>query len=127
MDQAILVENRIDEGREYVKHLQAKGFDVVAGFWLKEFESERWYLFIASALVDQQGPLKAYRLLYEATSDLSTPSIEMFQVKLIGLNDPLTQDVLAIQQRYSGKLPMRYGGPRLGGWDVEDAYIYSPQ
>jgi hypothetical protein len=126
MDQGTLVENQVDEGKRLIEQLASTGFDVTAAFWVRTREDGEWTLTIASKVLEEKGPAAAYRAVNDALRKLDDPSISMSDIKVIGANNPITRDVHKIQKRYSGRTPIRFGGARFGGVDIEEAYIYSP-
>jgi hypothetical protein len=128
MDQVALVESQIDDGRKLVEHLGRSGFPVTAAFWLNASEASRWYLYLASPVVDEEGRRKTYGRVFAALSKMPEPVwIDPCEIKVLKTTDPMAQDVLAAQRLHSGKRPIRYSGKRLGPVSVEAAYIYPPE
>jgi len=64
MDQALLVEQQINDGRELIDHLIGDGFDVSAAAWVKPSEEDCWLLYLVSREVDQHGLSAAYRAVH---------------------------------------------------------------
>jgi hypothetical protein len=126
MDQSSLVDRRIDDGERLIQQLLRDNFDVTVAFWLKTSEEDWWHLYIGSKMVDERGPIQAYRALQESLQKLSGTTVSLTDVKLIGAANPITTDVLKIQKRQSGKGPIRFGGTHFGGITVEEALIYPP-
>jgi hypothetical protein len=122
-----LVENLIDDGRKLVEELLQSGFEVAAAFWLKTSEDYKWRFYIVSPVVDAVGPNQAYRRLHPLVWSRSQPfGIDPLEINLIGVNDPIARDVLAIQRRAPGPHVsfLRWGGTRLGNMSIEEAYFY---
>jgi hypothetical protein len=126
MDTAPLVEDQIAAGRRLVAQLLRDGFDVTAAWWAKTGEEGRWFLYIASKAVDERGPSVAYRTVLGAVQGMPNLRLDPFRVKLVGATSPITRDVLGVQGRFPGKVPIRYQGVQLGGVPVEEVYIYPP-
>ena len=64
MDKATLVEADIAGGERVLQILDQVGFKINVALWLYSSEFEAWRLYIASPVVDADGPKKAYvRLL----------------------------------------------------------------
>jgi hypothetical protein len=124
VDQIPLVETKIDDGRRLARRLIDDGFDVTAAFWLNASEGRWWHLYIASKVVDDRGPADAYRAVQASLAKLPGLSISLAGIKLIGATNPITKDVLKIRKRYTGPDPIRFGGARLGGVNIEEALIY---
>src|SRR5262245_47507467 len=66
MDQSILVDEQINDGKRLFDRLAEEGVAVTAACWLKESESGWWHLYIATPLVGEDGGKKqAYRRMNE--------------------------------------------------------------
>jgi len=124
MDTATLVEEMIDDGRRLLMELERDHFEVMVAFWAKRGEPGRWQLRIASKAVDASGAMPFHQVVREALRRLPDPMITSEEVRLIGANDPMAKDALAIRQRQAGTRPIRYDGRRLGNTVIDDAYIY---
>jgi hypothetical protein len=61
MDQTALVSGFRSAGPALVERLKEAGFPVSAAFWYWDVEAQEERLAIASPLVDEQGPLAAYK------------------------------------------------------------------
>ena len=55
MDQGPLVSEQIEDGKRLLQRLAEDGATITAACWLKESESGRWYLYVASSLVGKGG------------------------------------------------------------------------
>ncbi len=126
MDQGPLVEMQIDDGAKIIEKLREEGFDVSAAWWMKTSEEGQWFLYIASKEVDDLGIAAAYRKVHSLIRSLGQLWVDRFEVKLVGPENPITQEVLAILSRYGGRVATRYGGKRLGNVSIEEAYFYPP-
>jgi hypothetical protein len=127
MDTESLVENLIDDGQKLVESLSQRGFPVTAAFWLKASENDKWYFYIVSPVVDDEGLVQAYSRLHPMVRGRQQRmGIDPLKIKLIGPSNSIAQDVLAIHRRAPGPRvsPIRWGGKRLGNVSVEEAYLY---
>ncbi len=124
MDTDILVKNQIDDGQRLLAHLVHNHFDVAGACWAKTSDEERWFLYIASKVVDEQGLSAAYRDAYGVLQAMETSWVSMFEVKLVSPNDPIAKDILEVQRFCTGGNPTRIRTPRLGNVAVEDVYVY---
>lgn len=122
MDTTTLVDEQRDEGERLVGNLRQSGFDVAAAFWVLPSRDDRWYLYIASGVVDAVGLSAAYRRVYGELSRSLVGWISRSDIKLIGNQHPVALDVMAHQ---SDSLPTVYRGRELGNMIIENAYIYS--
>lgn len=127
MDTDTLVENVIQDGRKIVDELPLRGFEIATALWLRASEDGKWYFYIVSPSVDTEGLAKAYRELHRLIRAMPQPlSIDLLGIKLIGPNDPIARDVLAIQSgpAMSRASTVRWGGKKLGNVSIEEAYLY---
>ena len=74
MDQALLVEQQIDDGQEFFDLLISDGFDVSAAAWVKPSEEDRWLLYLVSKVVDDRG-LSAWDI--EEAKDLCVEALRV--------------------------------------------------
>jgi hypothetical protein len=126
MDQGALVEGQVDEGRKLIERLSRSHFDVTAALWIKDGEEGQWLLYIASKVVDDKGLRAAYKDFHAAIETGELFWIDTFDLRLIGVADPITKDVLDIFRRHPARIPTRYRGPQLGNLAIDQAYIYEP-
>ena len=124
MDQSTLVADQFYDGRRFVERFAADGNSVQAAFWVRTDEEGHWFLYVASELYDREGPLAAYRAVRESLEKLGETWISRSEIKVVGPNNPIAKDVLAVMARHSGRLPTRLSDKTLGGMAVEQAYIY---
>jgi hypothetical protein len=126
MDQTPLVETLVEDGQRLVGRLRDEGVGVTAAFWAREDENGPWVLYLATALVGEDGATReAYGRVQQAYRQMPQPFwIQPLQIKVVGPSDPVTKDVLELQRRYPGKRPIRLGETHLGGLSFEEVYIY---
>ena len=126
MDQGILVDSEIDEGETLIAELSRRGFDVTAAGWLKAIDTESWYLFVTSTVVDELGPLRSYRLLNETMDEIHGLRITSWRVKLIEASSATSKAIVEIRDRYPTLPGMEIGARWLGRFAVDRGYIYPP-
>jgi hypothetical protein len=124
MDTYALVEEMIEEGRRFVAQLRLKRFDTTAAFWVKTSDEGRWFLYVASKAFDERGPAAAYRDAYSILREMQPSWLSMSEIKLVGADNPIARDVVALRDRHTGRIPARYRGPTVGNLTIEEAYIY---
>lgn len=124
MDTDTLVEDQIEDGRKLIDLLAQKDLDVTAACWVKTSEEGRWFFYITSKLVEEEGLAAAYRKVYGVLQLIESTWVSMSDVKLIGRGNPIAKDVLDIYRRYPARIPTRYRRPELGDVAIEEAYIY---
>jgi hypothetical protein len=138
MDQDSLVNEQIEGGRQLVAALTAAGFEVRVAFWAKPTEDGKWFLYMASPFVDDKGPRTAYRFVHDILRQEPDLWIDPLEVRVVGLNDSLTEAALAVLTPETPNSPFavrnrrphpgmtRFGGTTLGGVSIDGAYIYTP-
>ncbi len=127
MDQIVLVNEQLEGGRRLLADLVKDGLVITAACWTQTSDDGQWYLYIVAPLVDRAGSGKAYRrlnpLLWERPN---TYGVDPFEIKFIGLKEPLAQGILEHQRQHPGRPGGLFRGARLGTVGVEGAYFYSP-
>lgn len=121
MDQSPLVSEETDAGAELIQAFD-KSYQVKAAFWLKASDDDYRYLYIASDAIDDSNVGTAYGDVLRLVSQMQTPYLDPFRVKLISGNDPLT--LAAIQKRSAGRFRTRVGSGIFGGLSVDDVFLY---
>ena len=133
-----MVNEQTESGKRLIKRLVAAGFDVQLAFWAKPTEEGKWFLYLASPVVDEKGPRIAYRLVHDVMRTLPDPWIDPLDVKVVGLNDSLAEAASAVirpkvpNSAYTVQNPKpfpgmtRFGGSTLGGVSIDGALIYPP-
>jgi len=132
MDTAPLVEDEIRDGRKLIQQLVYHGIDVTVGFWIRFRPEEETGLefCIASKNVDQDGWQAAYRTIHTAVHRIPADCrpwsyvADVGVLQLVGLNDPLVTEVLALRDRQPGR--NRFRRPDIAKHSVEELYIYPP-
>ena len=124
MDQSTLVEDQINDGRRFVERFAADGNRVQAAFWVKTAEEGLWFLYLATDLVDREGPTGAYRAVYDSLRKLGDSWVRSSEIKVISPSNPIAQDVLAHLNRHPGRLAARFDGGMLGSMAIEKVYVY---
>lgn len=113
-------------GRRRVVDLPASHFRVKAAFWMYLPESHEWRLFIATPLVDEQGPQATYRDLRAAllAANPAVLDLSLQNISVVSPKDPLVkalQNAMKIDPETSG---VRMTRTTLNGAYVEEAYVY---
>jgi hypothetical protein len=138
MDQDTVVSEQTESGKRLIQTLVAAGFDVRVAFWAKPTDEGKWFLYLAAPVVDEKGPAAAYRLVRDVLRKMPDPCIDLLEVRVVGLNDSLTEAALAVTKPQAPTGPYavqnpkpypgmtRFGGSTLGGVSIDGAYIYPP-
>jgi hypothetical protein len=124
MDQALLVEQHIDDGQELIDLLIKDGFDVSAAAWVKPSEEDRYLLYLVSKEVDARGLSAAYRAIHPVLGNLHDPWVSLADMRLVGPTNPIGADLMELNRKYPGRSPTRTRRPQLGGMSIDEAYVY---
>ena len=124
MDTDTLVEEMIGDGQKLIDLLLENEINVTAACWVKTSEEGAWFLYIATNEVDKNGLAKAYRKVYRFLRAIPNSWISTSVIKLVGENNPITDDLLEIHRRFPGKLPIRSRTSRLASISTEELYLY---
>ncbi len=127
MDQSTLVDDPIYDGRRFVERFAADGNLVQAAFWVKKAEEGDWVLYVATELIDREGPAAAYRAVHASLQKLGEAGISSSEIIVISPSDPASKDVLRIMARHPGRSASRFVGNSLGSIEVAQAYVYPVQ
>ena len=126
----VLVEPKLDAGRDLLRVLDEMDIQPFAAFWLWDPEVEEWQLVIGSDVVDQAGPSAALAKILQALrgrfpSALSGP-IELREILVVGRRDRRLDFLRGVPR--SGRAgfgqPVRLERAAAGGQFIDDAWIY---
>ena len=138
MDKDTLVSEQIESGERLISALAADGFDIRVAFWAKLTDEGKWFLYLASPMVDDKGPAAAYRLVHAILRKMPDLWIDPLEIRVVGLNDSLTEAALEVikpkvpDSPYAVRNPKpypgmtRFRGATLGGVSIDGAVIYPP-
>lgn len=124
MDQSTLVGNQVEDGRRFVERFAVDGNPVHAAFWVKNADDDLWFLYLATPIVDRDGQPAAYRNVRASLQKLNDTWITSSEIKVVGENNPIVKDVLAIMARRPDRKGTRIGNAVLGSIAVDQGYIY---
>jgi hypothetical protein len=123
MDQELVVDDRITDGKKLLTQLAQDGFEISAAYWIRSSEGS-WRLYLASPLVATEGAGKAFGRVYLSLAKLRAPGVSVLDLRLIDPDNPSARAVQEIQRRHPAFMPLRTGPTRLGDLDVEETHIY---
>jgi hypothetical protein len=123
MDKSPLVTEQIDAGERLI-HEFNKQIPVHAAFWLRERDSDEWYLYLASDQINDFNFDLAYGEVLRIVRPRQSLWIDPFQVKVVGIDAPVAKAALGVMKQYPGTIPTRYHGRHFGGLSVDEVYIY---
>ncbi|HUS76840.1 MAG TPA: hypothetical protein VMY43_12660 [Methanothrix sp.] len=127
MDNQILVEKNIIEGKELIEALDKKMLDIKAAMWFYFAESEAWKLLIATPMVDEKGPKEVYRLIQSVIGEMpatSKTSISFEDVIVLSPKDDPIALVGKMIRTGPGLSGIRFTKNVVNNKLIDDAYIY---
>jgi hypothetical protein len=114
----------IDAGSRLLDLLRAEGFPITAALWRYRPEPAEWRLFIASPVVDAEGPRRAYERILQV---LRSPEGQQLGLDLINTSVIRPQDPLVRALRRAlppSSAPTRVSQGAFDGIPIEDAVVY---
>jgi hypothetical protein len=123
MDQDPLVSEQIDAGAKLAVEFD-KYAPLRTAFWLKDREDGEWYLYLASDQINDSNIPLAYGAVVRIVGQAPHPWLDLFQVKVTGIDNRVTKAVVEIQETYPGSLGARLRNQILGGVNAAEFYIY---
>ncbi len=123
MDQSPLVNERINAGAKFLTELD-KLAPIKVAFWLKKAEARQWYLYVAVEHVIRHNRSGSYGTLIEAGRQIRDPNFDVFEVKLVGVDEPLTREVLGIIGPSADAVPVRLYDRIIADVSAAEIYIY---
>lgn len=123
MDQANLVTEEISAGSELIQRLNAT-LPIQAAFWLKDAHEGQWYLYLASDRVTDWTIREGYGCVGDAYYQKPSVYLDVVQVKLIPVDNPLAKEALDTYERYPEYAPTFLKDGTFGGLSIEGGYLY---
>ena len=114
MDQGPLVIDQIDAGARFLGEFQ-KYVPLKTAFWLKESDGGEWSLYVASDQITDDNFDVAYGEVARIAGQIHDPYFDVFQVKVIGADDPLALAALDAKRGHPGPVVRRLHGKVFGG------------
>ncbi|HVS36332.1 MAG TPA: hypothetical protein VMS17_12250 [Gemmataceae bacterium] len=128
MDQAILVEPQVTDGRRVLERLRAEAVPVTAAAWVKESEGGPWYFYMVTPLVSEDiGVRPAFRRIGPLIRQMPQPCwVDSLEIKVVAPDSDVGKAIREVAGRRPGPIPTPYGSIRLGGLSIDGAYVYPP-
>ncbi len=124
MAHAALVAPDVDGGQRLIKKLVRQDFPVLAAFWILVPEAEDWRLVISSPVVDEQGPLAAYKRIQRVLQELPDVRLRIYDIAAVGRRDQRVARLRSVLKQSLDSDITRFTNNVIDGSLVEDAYIY---
>lgn len=124
MAKTALVEPDIEDGSRLIHELDGKGFRALAALWFFLSEESEWRLLIASPIVDQEGPKKAYQMVQSVLEGMSPTTLSLQNISVVSIRDPRVQLLGQAIQTGHDLTGIRFSKNTVNGVFIDDAYIY---
>ena len=121
-----LSQEMIDVGLELTDRLEERKLPISFALWLYLSESALWSLIIASPIVEESGPRKAYQLIQKElqAAPETFDVISIADISAVEPNDPLVSPFRGLVKVASSTVGKRLSRSTFNGHFVEGAYIY---
>lgn len=120
-----LTETDLDFGKVLWNVLRRnKKFRANGALWLLQPEAGEWHFVIATPLVDEVGPRKAYEELSDITRQTPTDSSKLLKIELVSPRQPFYEALRSVFGKTASVEGARLGGTQIGGRYINDAYLY---
>ena len=121
-----LSQEMIDAGRELTQRLDRHNLPIAAAMWLYLSESDLWRLIIASPIVEECGPRRAYQLIQKElrAAPQKVQVISLGDISAVEPNSPLVSPFHGLKKVSSPPVGVRVSRSTFNGHFVEGAYIY---
>ena len=121
-----LVEEQIENGRRLIPELRRPPFDLKLAYRRYLEDSESWRLFLATDLVETDGPRRAYQVLSETVRGMSPPpEFSPSELSVIGPHQPIVRALQDLIAKYPAPLVTRIRNAPLGDEFVDEVYVYT--
>ncbi len=124
MDQEILVNPQVEDGKALVAELTRDGHDVFVAFWAKLRDEDASSFYLGLSDRGFAPPENKYHAVYGMLARIPHATIAPADVVFIEAANPVAVDAIRIRDRSSAWLATRYRGKTLGHLAIDEAYIY---
>lgn len=125
MDNKILVDKYIKEGKMLLKNLDKNKFPVKAALWLYDSNNNNWKYLIATPKVDEKGPLQVYKTIRNYLVHQGENHISLNDIRAVSPNDTLISLFKkAIKTDPKSISNIRFTANTIDSHFIDDAYIY---
>jgi hypothetical protein len=127
MDQAALVTEQIEAGRDLLRRLAAKHLAVSAAWWAKTSEDGKWKLYLSLPVSQQTGLSTSYQVVNQAVREMGeSGELVRKPVTIVRSEELMAQAAVSLSAKTEPDRPLTYSGPYLGNVLVDSSVIYPP-
>jgi hypothetical protein len=116
------VKERIVAGNDFLRELE-RYVPVVVAFWLRNSETGRWTLCVASDRVDNGNYDIAYGEIIRIAEEMKNRDFDPYQVRLLRMNDPMLKAAFDACRGRSPKIPFTVRDVNFGGIGADEVYF----
>lgn len=118
-------------GWRLIGNLIEGGFPIAVAFWARLSDEEKWRLYLASPVVDEQGSRAAYLLIHGILHDAPEWGlVDAFSLTVLDTSNTMARAIAELVKPKVAGRPYRgitrFKGGSLGGFHVDGAFIYPP-
>ena len=126
MDNQVLVDRNIVEGKELIEALDRRDLNIKAAMWFYFEESDEWKLLIATPMIDKKGTKEVYRIIQTVIGEMSESktSVSFKDVLVLSPKDDPIKLVGNVIRTDTGLSGIRFTKNIINNKLVDDAYIY---
>jgi hypothetical protein len=117
-----LVNEQVSAATRFLREFE-KSTQVVAAYWLKDSEEDRWDLYVVSDRFNDGVRRTAYGDVCRVTNSLNDPVLDPSRVKLVGLSEPTAKAVLDFYKTRPPRIPFYVHGRSIGNVEIAEAYF----
>ena len=125
MDHASLVKDKIEEGRDLLRNLDADGHAPKAALWLYDPEQEDWKLVLSGESYEGENYKKSFFVIDANLRKIKSHQIHLTDIQLLKLSDPLIQRLRRMTRVENSTV--RLSKSNIDGIYIDDALIYRLQ
>lgn len=121
---AHLGQSEIDAGARLLELLRDAGFPITAALWRYRPEPGEWRLLIASPVVDEEGPRRAYERIQDVlrSSEGQETGLSLSDTSVVSPQDRMIRALRRALPR--GNAAIRIAHQFFDGVAIEDAVVY---
>ncbi len=125
MDSTLLVEKYINQGKIFIRNLDANNIKVDAALWFYDSDSKTWKLIIATPKYDQEGALKVYQQIENYLPHEGENHISLQDISVVSPHDYLISILRsAIKTPVDAIADIKFNDNTINNKYIEGAYIY---
>jgi hypothetical protein len=123
MDKGPLVNEEVAAAERFLVEFN-KSYPVQVAFWLKDGDTENWFLHVVSDQITDENFDVAYGEVVRIDGERPDPWFDCLRVKVLGEDEPLAKAVKELRRRYPLDKPARFFKETIDGIEAAEIYVY---